>query len=138
MNQQPQAQLLPLINELATIELTLAAAHIRALIKRSDELKKAILAQLPSADSTADITLTGDNVAITFGPVPQFQTISNKKRLKRLLGADTYDELATFSIKAIEQHLNQEQLSHITELRPGTRHFKEARRIETSNDNCKP
>lgn len=130
MNQTPQVDLQKLVTELATIELHLEAANIRSLLKRSDELKKAILAELPPTDPAADITLTGDQVAITFGPVPQIQTITNKKRLKRLLGSDTFDDLATFSIKAIEQHLNQDQITRISEKRPGTRHFKEAKRIE--------
>lgn len=125
------AYLHQLVTELATTELRLDALGVKALIKRSDELKKEILSLAsPTAPTHEELILTGEQVEVTFTAVPELQVIHDKAKLKRALGAAQFDTLAQFSIKALEEFLNKEQLAQVTKKLPGTRRFKEARRIE--------
>lgn len=121
------------VKELVELEMLLVDIDARKLIKRSEELRKEIIGitQDVEADYAADLALTtNEGYQVIFGPKPIQHIVTNKKRLKKLLGAAQFEQLATFTVKDLEPVLNKTDLYSVTTLTHGTRRFKEAHLLQ--------
>lgn len=114
------------VKELVELEIEIKNLDARKLLKRSEELRKEIMDLTQEETYTEDLVLTTkEGNQLIFGPRVPHYTITDKKRLKKLIGATKFEELATFTITSLEQVLNKTDLYSVTTMTYGSRRFKE-------------
>lgn len=123
---KPRTDIKVLIDELADIETKLESIEARKLIKTAEEIKRQLREYIAEAGYGEDnpVSLLGHYAEVEFGPVTRERVVTEKGKLKKYLGGRLYDQLALFSIKELEKHLNKTQIANVVSEYYGTRRIQ--------------
>ena len=114
------------VDALIAIEQRLDINKARLDIRASDELKRKIKQWVSDQGYAHDqpVIIEGYNGFVEFRPCDIERVVEDKSKLKRLLGAKLYDELAKFSMKDLEKHLSKQQIESVVQPYYGSRKLK--------------
>jgi CHASE3 domain sensor protein len=115
-----------LVDELVNLDNELRSLQVKEKLARMESLKAMIKERITEPDGVTAV-VSGNLGAAVFTPRFEEVVVSKKDRLKKLLGVRLYDELAQFSVKALRQHLNDQQIEQVISTNKGNRRLKEVR-----------
>lgn len=118
------------VDELVQLQTELDAADVSRKLKRIEELKKSLRIYLSSAPAEEQVVLQGNVGSATFSKCSMYRRVVHNKKLKRLLGAENFTNLAKFSLEDLSFHLTDAQIDSVCNVFQGSRSLMEVHLIE--------
>lgn len=107
-----------MVVELVDLERRLAEADVPNILKRKEELRKAILAEA-DAQPNETIKLTCEAGVVEFSAASKEFTLTDKSGLQQLLGTNAFQELAKFSVTDLKKVLSENEIATVGTTAPG-------------------